>query len=419
MKFLLTLAWKNLSRYRRRTIITATAIAVGIALYILVDAWLLGIENESERNLVYYETGSARIMQKKYWDEKDFRLVKYYLKDPAAIEDRLRGLGYATTRRISFLGQISRLVENQGSFQIKLAAIDVNTDSNVFKLKQDIRPEDGRYLQAGSPEIMLGRELAADLDVHLGESVLVLTRTATGAWDDIELMVVGLLNTPNPLINKGSGFVPLDYAQERLQMPGGATEVVVGFPVWEKPEAEMVKIKAALRDLPGYADWVALDYKDLAKEFVMIAATKSGGSKIILLLIFIIAVIGISNTMLMAVFERVKEIGMMRAMGMKDSSIVWSFFFEASGIGFIGALAGLVLGILLTAYMVTWGVDMSGFVKGMGNIGYRTTGVFKAWWNPDTMISAFFIGIIISGLVSFFPALRAVKMRITDCLRNR
>lgn len=419
MKFILTLAWKNLSRYRRRTIITATAIAVGIAMYIFVDAWLLGIEKESERNLIYYETGSARIMQKKFWEEKDFKLVKYYLKDPAAIQERLRGLGYATTQRISFLGQISKLVDNQGSFQIKLAAIDVRTDTDIFKLNQSIAPGDGRFLHAGEPEIMLGSELAKDLDVHIGESVLVLTRTATGAYDDIELTVVGLLDTPNPLINQGAGFIPLDYAKQRLQMQGGATEVVVGFPEWDQPEKEMKKIDAALAGLPGHREWVALDYKELASEFVMIASAKSGGSKIILLLIFIIAVIGISNTMLMAVFERVKEIGMMRAMGMKDSSIIWSFFFEASGIGFIGALAGLILGILLTAYMVTWGLDMSGLIKGMGNIGYRTTGVFKAWWNPDTMISAFFTGIIISGLVSFFPAVRAVKMQITDCLRNR
>jgi putative ABC transport system permease protein len=425
MRFLLTLAWKNLSRYRRRTIITALAIAVGIALFIMADAFLLGAEMETVRNLLYFETGSARIMQKKFWEEKDYLLISYYLQDPEAIQAELQKAGYESTQRISFFGEIMKLEQREGSFQIKMAGIDVETDSKVFKLADGIGEGDGHFLEAGKPEIIIGKDLASDLDVKLDDWVLVTTKTAgeaygkSGSWDDLELKVVGLLNTPNPLINKGSAFIPLDYAKERLMMGNGATEVVVHFPEWEDSASEVAKIKKDLQNLPDAENWEVLDYKQLAREFIMLASTKSGAAQIILLLIFIIAVIGISNTMLMAVFERVKEIGMMRAMGMKDKTIVWAFFLEATGIGIIGALMGLILGILLTAYMVTWGLDFRSMIQGMGNIGYRTAGIFKAWWNPQTMVLAFFTGIIISGLVSLFPALRAVKMQITDCLRDK
>jgi putative ABC transport system permease protein len=444
MKFLISLAWKNLSRYRRRTIITAVAIAVGIALFIWMDAWLLGAEMETVRNLIYFETGPARIMQKKFWEEKDYLLIKYYLEDPEGIQNKLKNAGFGSTQRISFLGEISmlyeaeatfpkyllyiphikfhvinKLEEIEGSFQITMAAIDSETDSVVFKLHEGIIEENGRFLEKGRPEIIIGKDLAEDLNVDVEDWVTVLTKTATGSYDTLDLKVVGLLDTPNPLINKGSAFIPLDYAKERLMMAGGATEVVVHFPEWVDSEAEVAKIKNAIHALPDAENWEVLDYKQLAQEFIMLASAKSGGSQIILLLLFIIAVIGISNTMLMAVFERVKEIGMMRAMGMQDSSIIGAFFLEATGIGLIGSSIGLVIGIILTWWMVEWGMDMSSMIEGMGNIGYRSAGVFKAWWNPGTMVFAFVIGIYISEAVSFFPALKAVKMQITDCLRTK
>ena len=71
MRFLLGLAWKNLSRYKKRTMITAFAIAVGLGIFIFLDSWLLGLEQESERNLIWYESSYARILNEEYWEEKD------------------------------------------------------------------------------------------------------------------------------------------------------------------------------------------------------------------------------------------------------------------------------------------------------------------------------------------------------------
>jgi ABC-type lipoprotein release transport system permease subunit len=195
--------------------------------------------------------------------------------------------------------------------------------------------------------------------------------------------------------------------------------VVIQFAETSDTKRELEKIRSALKDLPGYENWEVLDYKGLAQEFIQLAQMKSGGSQIIIFLIIIIAVIGISNTMLMAVFERVKEIGMMRAMGMKDRSIVVTFIFEAIGVGLIGSVVGLVIGFLLTWWMVEVGMDMRSMIEGMGNIGYRTAGIFRAAWNWGTMVNAFIMGIIIAGSVAFFPARRATRMQITDCLRDK
>ena len=148
----------------------------------------------------------------------------------------------------------------------------------------------------------------------------------------------------------------------------------------------------------------------------MLAQAKSAGSSILLILVFIIAAVGISNTMLMAVYERVREIGMMRAMGMKDGAIRTTFLFEAGGIGLIGAVIGVGLGVLVNWLMVTRGIDMSALM-GQMDIGYRVTGVFRSAWHPQAIVGRFVFGVIAAMLFSIIPSSRALKMEITDCLR--
>jgi ABC-type lipoprotein release transport system permease subunit len=157
-------------------------------------------------------------------------------------------------------------------------------------------------------------------------------------------------------------------------------------------------------------------WKELARDFLMIAQAKSAGSSILLVLVFIIAAVGISNTMLMAVYERVREIGMMRAMGMKDGAIRTTFLFEAGGIGLIGAVIGVGLGVVINWLMVTRGIDMSALM-GQMDIGYRVSGVFYSAWHPQAIVGGFVFGVIAAMLFSIIPSSRALKMEITDCLR--
>jgi len=138
----------------------------------------------------------------------------------------------------------------------------------------------------------------------------------------------------------------------------------------------------------------------------------------ILFLIFIIAAVGISNTMLMAIFERIRELGMMRSLGMADRNIRIAFMIEAAGIGFVGSLIGIVLGIGATYFIVEKGIDFTFMMRDM-DMGYRIQGLFRGEWNPMTMIKAFFAGILISSLVAYFPTKRALKMDIPSCLRHQ
>ncbi len=408
MSFLLTLAWKNLSRYKRRTLITAIALAFGIAMFLWMDGWLQGAERESERNIIWYESGSAKVMTTEYLEDLNNMPLKQAIEDPQAVEQALEGAGVTTTRRTVFPGEI---FYGEGSMYIKVIGIDPQTDGKIYRLSDTL--VQGRYLEAGEQGVVIGEWLAQDLGIEVGEEITIRTRTRYGAFQTLELIVVGVLNSPNPVINKGTAYIPLSLADEALEMEGAVTEITLYFPEWQDPEVKVESLRTRLSSFPGIT---VQSWKELARDFLMIAQMKSAGSSIILFLVFVIAAVGISNTMLMAVYERVREIGMMRAMGMKDGAIRVAFLFEAGGIGLIGTLAGIVIGLLLNWYMVNYGIDFSGLV-GQMDIGYRVTGVFRSAWHPQAFVGGFFIGIVATMVFSLIPSSRALKMQITDCLR--
>ena len=200
MKFLLSLAWKNLSRYRRRTIITVTAIAVGLGLFIMVDAMLVGADKETERNIVNYETGSAKIFHPDYWEEAKYLPIKYNIDNADKIIDGLAQAGYdRVTKRIIFSGELF-LLFGEGSTNLQVYGIDVDTHNKVFALEDAILTENiegkaiktaGQYLKKGENCIMIGEWMADDLGISVGDEVTIKTRTVNDVHETIDLYVIG------------------------------------------------------------------------------------------------------------------------------------------------------------------------------------------------------------------------------------
>ncbi len=440
MKFLIGLSWKNLSRYRKRTAITASAIAIGLAMYILMDGMLQGAELESTRNLIWYETGSAKIMTEAYYDNMNRFPLGDAIKSPGPLLQNVRGMDVAATPRAVFTGE---LILNRdpfpedGSMNVRITAIDPTTDDTVFHLRSLV--SEGRYLEPGDTGILMGAWLAEDLGARVGYTLTIVTRGKGGFYQTIDTKIVGLVNSPNPVVNRSAVLMSLDVANEYLAMDGSVTEIDMGFPLNTNVDRRVREIagqigirtyhtgsgiesisnvdatsKAARS--PG-GDLTMVSWRDLAKDYLSIAVAKRSGSSMILFLVFIIAAVGVSNTMLMTIFERTREMGMMRAMGMLDKEIRTAFLLEATGIGLIGSVGGVILGSIANIFMVTYGINF-GFMMRHMDMGYRIATIMRSAWNPQVILIAFFAGTIMSGLVAFFPTRRALKMSITDCLRD-
>ena len=410
---LLRLALRNLGRHRRRTAITAAALAAGVALFIFMDSMLRGMDSESQRNLVWYETGAGRIVSSAQHTELERPALKHEIVEYRPLLDALAARGVAAAPRIRFAGE---LFVGEGSLPLRLVGIDPALDPEVFRLPESVLPG-GEYLAGGVPGLLLGAWTAADLELAVGDFVEVRTRTRHGAVQTLELELVGILRSPNPTVNRGVGFLPLDVAQFDLDLEGvteislGTRRTRFGRPV----EREIQLLNEALAStFPGV---VAVGWTELARDYLALLESDSAGNSIMLFLVFLIAAVGVSNTMLIAVYERIREFGTMRALGMDDAAIRVAMVLEAGAIGLLGSLAGVAAGAVATWWLVTSGIDMSGLYGDM-NIGYRVTGIFRGAWNPGTMLAAVCFGVAASMAIALLPARRALKLDIVQCLRH-
>lgn len=420
--FLLKLAVRNLMRHRRRTVITAVAIGAGLGIYIFLDAFLLGAELESQRNLVWYETSSARVYDQGYWEERATHPLDIAIEEPEQVLALLEGMEIPAAPRTVFSGELVVFHDpypEDGSARITAYAIDPRRDDDVFRLRGGVTR--GRYLEAGEEGVLLGAWLAEDLGAEVGYPLTLITRTREGFYQTIDLEIVGIVNTPNPVINRTGLFVPLETADFYLQMDGAVTEVNMQFGgavVRGGGEALVRRAREVEEQLASVAPETELfSWRELAADYLALAETKQSGSGVILFLVFVIAAVGVSNTMLMSVYERTRELGMMRALGMRDREIRLTFLLEAGGIGLIGALFGSLLGLLLTMFIVYVGIDYGWILREM-DVGYRLAGVIRGAWNPQAFLNASLVGIILAMVISLVPTRRALRMEVTEALRS-
>ena len=436
-RYLLPLALKNLTRYWRRTLITSLALALGLMLYILIDSLLQGAELESERNLIRYETSSAKVMRTELWDDYDRLPIDQVIEEPAPILGLLREDGIAATPRILFPAELvvhRDPYPEDGAVHTRVYAIDPTQDDMVFPFGSVVLA--GRYLRPGEDGVLLGSWLAENLGAEVGYPLTLVTRTRRGFRQTVDVEVVGIIECPNPAINRTGVFLPLDTADLYLQMDGAITEIGLQLEASNLFDQATSKLRAQLGRLgialPTQFDrrleevtlslaTVApnlqlIDWRELAADYVSLAQAKSSRSGIILFLVFIIAAVGVSNTMLMALFERTRELGMMRSLGMPRAHIRILLLIEAAGIGLIGAVGGVILGALVNIPLVNRGFDYSRFVRDL-DFGYRVA-IFYGTWDITTFILAFVIAIAIAIGVAFFPTRRALRLNIPACLRQ-
>ncbi|MCL2266202.1 MAG: FtsX-like permease family protein [Treponema sp.] len=246
-----------------------------------------------------------------------------------------------------------------------------------------------------------------------------------------DVVVVGVINSPAPLPNGNTAFIPLDALQDEagMMLEGAVTELVIrekGVSDDRLPGASesAAAITSALsrglaalgRTLPE--DLGVRTWRDYMEDYLNYEAIQIGMPQVLAFLLLLLSFLGISNTILLAILERTKEIGMMRAMGMTDGQMVMTYMLEAGFLGLLGSLLGIIAGCLINYPMVKYGIDFSAIGNLMSDgIGFRTTAVFRSTWNIPVIIGSGIVATLLASLVAIFPVRRAVKMPITSSLR--
>ena len=416
MGLMFKLAIRNVFRNRRRSLITFSAVMIGIASFIIMEGFTESIQNQSILMLKKVETAHLKVFSKGYWDERNKEPLKYRISDYSSVLKHIKNLKgvRAVTGRINF--QV-RMYKGRNEMPCIGTAIDIDGgDKNVFILQDSLVK--GKFLAEGE-NVLLGVDIAKLFDAEPGSWVTIEFKDRNGVYDAIQAQVSGIINTGNPEIDQDVVFVPLNLAQERLAMKNEVTEIAVLLNSERKLDRFKKNLASELSKLPGvHQKFETLSWKEQAADFLAFMRADSQGSYIIVYILVVIIIAGIMNTMLMAVFERVREIGTLMALGMTKSQIKRMFLLEGAVIGGIGSIAGMILGLIFMIPFSKNGINIAALYGSDVNMIYLVKNYIYGSVRFTPFMIAFLIGIGVALLASYLPARSAAKLKPVQALRR-
>lgn len=409
MRFLVKLAARNLWRNRRRTVLTFSALAFGIACLILVDSLTRGLTSVSERNLIDLETGEVQVHAPGWFDERDTLPLDIVLDKETAMQviTGVPEVRAAAPRVVA----AARLHVGWEEFPVVAIAVDPSLDREALALEEHVV---GRLPHAGALEAAIGSGLADLLDIHVDDYITLTARTRTGAIEALDFVVTGRLATPNPGVNQNHVYLPLDVVDRAFGMTGGVTTIVVRLAPGVSLDAGEQAVRSALGEAGVPAD--VFTWRQSQADFVALTETSRASDMVLLGVILIIALVGVTNTILLGTLERTREIGTMKAMGMREGEIVRLFLLETTGIALLAVAAGWLLGTAVNWYFVTVGIDLDTFV-GDVDWGFPVQSVIYGVWNGSMYLWAAVFALITCWIAGYIPARRAARLDPAAAMR--
>jgi len=410
---LFKMAIRNVFRHTRRTLITAAAIGVGLMFMIMIDSLFAGVENQVVRNILETDNSELVVYPTGVFENRFLFPLDTLIEDASGLSAQLEA-DYAdvisATPRLRFA--VFAIGPQAELFAVGMG-IDSETDPKVFDLQNKI--EEGRFLEADG-DLVIGAGLAAELKLELGDYLLIQTKSRRGVMDVREYEITGIVNTSNPLINSNAVFITLADAQTILQAPGAASEI--NLHVKDKPrDTERLNVLGSKIGKDLGADFELYTWYDLNAGLFEIAGQKQSVGYLIGLIVIVIALVGIVNTMLLSIYERIPELGTMRAMGFSKGNIRWMMLAEGSVIGFLGGLFGVILGLGVVIPLTEVGIDMTSLM-GDFEMPMPMDLNFRGEYNFGYMAFTFFLGWIISTVITLIPARKATKIEPSEALRS-
>jgi len=414
MNIHLKAAWRNIFRNKRRTFITGTAIAFGLAALIFSDAIVKGTTDSLINTATGSFSGEGQIHAAGFRETQETGRVIAGAEDVLA---RLAGdlrVKLFTPRTLNFA-----MVSSAGEVSpVLMVGVEPESERKFSKIGEAV--VEGRFFEAAAPaggrggrsqDIVLGVKLAETLQARLGDR-LVLTAAQAGSDELAQEMfrISGIYRFAIDEMDKGMVFVRLSKAQDMLNLKKGIHQIALTL---RDPKMASNVIDPLWKDYSNDGN-EAVGWPVLFPQLKAVSALAGFATAIIGALLFGIIALGIINTLFMSVYERMFEFGVLRAVGTRPGGIRKLVIYEAGALGLLSSGLGIVLGFIITFIICKTGLDY----RGIEYIGVS----FKDLLYPVMTVEQFIIYPIIvflfTVLVGLYPAGYASKMSITKAMRR-
>jgi len=409
---LFKLAFRNLTRNKRRTLITLTAISGGLALFIWSITLATGSYQEMIRVGVSTMAGSVVVQGEGYQEEQEMEIG---VPDADAVAETIAGL-YPEARVIqrSFIAGLLNSPVN--SIGIAATAIDPALEPLVSDWHEKI--VEGEFLSPDDPRgILIGAKMAEALGVGLGDKLVMMAQGEEEVNSRL-FRVTGVFRTGSAEMDGFLTLIHLDAARELLEQPGASTQVSLHLPdIADAPEARDA-ILAALGASAGAVE--VLTWDEALPEMHMMLVRDEETNNVMMGFIGLIAAFGVLNTVLMSVMERMREFGVLLALGMPPSSLSSLVLLEGTLLGFVGVSLGLGLGLAASYPLIVYGIDFSSLMGmeqvDMGGVSMSAMIYGALDWERNILFCV--AGLVMTALASVYPAWRASKLQPVEAMNH-
>ena len=400
------LAWKNIFRNKRRTIIASTAMGIGLAALIFVDAFWMGMEENMIKTATASFLGDAQIHREGFRDEREVSLTIQALEELTASLAKEPIVRHFTQRTLA-----SGMITSSASVSA-INLVGVNPPTEKFLSKVDDAIAEGVYFEGdNSRDMVIGTKLAEVLEVGLGHRVVVtVAQVENGDLSQEMFRISGIYHFADEEMNKGMVFVRIEKAQQMLAIGDGVHEIALKFTSLAYAQDSELPFWGAYSQHGNEA----LSWTEILPQLEAILKMSQISKYIMGIILFGVVVFGIVNTLFMSLYERMFEFGVLRAVGTRPFRMAQVVLFEAGALAIVSIGLGAALGCLVTAIFVHRGIDYTG-IEMMGVtmqehiypiMAVRQFILYPIW---------VFVFTVIAGL---YPARYVAKMFPVDAMRR-
>jgi ABC-type lipoprotein release transport system permease subunit len=399
-----SIAIRDVLRNKRRSGLTLVAIGMGLALVIVLHSLEIGAMEGSVDNNIRVQSGHVQLRVESYEEDKVSLKWKDLIEDYGAVVAQTQTLAEVQSAApVLWAGGILSTAED--TLGVRVYGIDPFAETSAtFRegLAGDfLDPED----RGG---ILISKRLAKNLNLAVGDDINLLVNTSAEQPDETTFTIRGLFDTGLPGFDESTVFLPLAKAQTFTRVGERASAIMVLL--HDKDDSDIVATMLVSSGLK------ILTWQDLNQ--LMLQTMESSMALLYLFYLIVLAIVAVvvANTLLMSVFERTREMGILAALGLKGRQIMTMFLMESALLGIFGVFLGVILGSLGTYYLATEGIhigDMASQVS--ADLAYGETMYASFQWSATFVLSV--VCWLITMLASLYPAWFATRKEPIDALR--
>ena len=408
MKTYFVLAWRNLWRNRRRTLITVSSICFALFFGLLMKSLVKGMYDRIDDQMIRNTTGYVQVQHPAYWDDKNIdnsldwnQKLKQELESNPSITAMAPKLDYFAlvstgniTKGAAVLGTLPEVEKDVSGMHTKVI--------------------EGSYFSGANQSAMVAVDLARYLKLSVGDTLVLFGQGYHGVTAAGKYWVEGIVDFNVPLMNTSMLFLHLEDAQELF----GAEARLTQISLMVDDPANMIQLQTQLNQSLDTTQAIAKNWEELNPEYVQTQGTKNVSTGIMIGVLYLIVGFGIFGTLFMMTLERRREFSVMISIGMKRSKLAIVVFIESVMLGIVGVISGLVISLPVLLYLNANPIELTGDMAAMYRQ-YNIEPTFIFSTEPAFIFNQLLIIFVVCVILAIVPIISVHRLNFVNALRGR